>query len=52
MCYFITVVAEKQLLDETTTIEYKDIHKEIVSKVKIRLDCGEKDVDIVLFVRQ
>uniref|UniRef100_A0A803MY27 Ubiquitin-like protease family profile domain-containing protein n=1 Tax=Chenopodium quinoa TaxID=63459 RepID=A0A803MY27_CHEQI len=42
----IEVVAKKQLQEETTTIEYKDIHKEIVSKVKIRLDCGEKDVDI------
>uniref|UniRef100_A0A803MTC5 Ubiquitin-like protease family profile domain-containing protein n=1 Tax=Chenopodium quinoa TaxID=63459 RepID=A0A803MTC5_CHEQI len=30
---------------ETTTIEFKDIHMEIVSKVKINLDWGEKDVD-------
>uniref|UniRef100_A0A803MS47 Uncharacterized protein n=1 Tax=Chenopodium quinoa TaxID=63459 RepID=A0A803MS47_CHEQI len=42
----IEVFAEKQLQEETTTIEYKDIHKEIVSKVKISLDCGEKDVVI------
>uniref|UniRef100_A0A803N3M6 Ubiquitin-like protease family profile domain-containing protein n=1 Tax=Chenopodium quinoa TaxID=63459 RepID=A0A803N3M6_CHEQI len=42
----IEIVAEKQLQEETTTIEYKDIQKEIVSKVKISLDCGVKDVDI------
>uniref|UniRef100_A0A803MRT9 Ubiquitin-like protease family profile domain-containing protein n=1 Tax=Chenopodium quinoa TaxID=63459 RepID=A0A803MRT9_CHEQI len=42
----IEVVAEKQLQAETSTIEFKDIHNEIVSKAKINLDCGEKDVDI------
>uniref|UniRef100_A0A803MYR7 Ubiquitin-like protease family profile domain-containing protein n=1 Tax=Chenopodium quinoa TaxID=63459 RepID=A0A803MYR7_CHEQI len=36
---------EKQLQAETN-IELKNIHQEIVSKVKINLDCGEKDVQI------
>uniref|UniRef100_A0A803MWT3 Ubiquitin-like protease family profile domain-containing protein n=1 Tax=Chenopodium quinoa TaxID=63459 RepID=A0A803MWT3_CHEQI len=39
--------ANKQLLLETNIV-FKDIHQEIVPKVKINLDCGEKDVEIDL----